>query len=460
MASTDDAQLSWPPLSGPVEIVDIPIRTPLPIYPPPEDALTYPPLPSPQRQPLVHPSFRLSTHLVPAAYLRTTRYVSPPPASFLPNWRMAKEEKLKKANETRGWLQQVKGSDAVGKKGYERVLWICVNRYYRLDLDKQRGNGKGLTLFFAHANGFPKEIWEPTLRYLLASCSHLVEEIWTWEAVQHGDSALLNEKSLSCIYDWMDNARDILNFFTHFVPCQPSSAVLPVHLPRVSGSIAKERALVGLQARNIVAIAHSFGGCSCTSAALTNANLFSSLVLIDPVIMNPYLFQINEGRVDPLLIGALIRRDTWKSKFEAHTLFKRNPFFAAWDPEVLDLYVEHGLYSARDEMGDEIVRLKTPAFQEAVVFLEEQTRTEVFARLHTLDVKIKLRWVMPGKIGPNELGPPGSARERVWLRPENSSNIRIPGADHLIVQEKPRELANEITDFLNKTYSRLLQSRL
>ena len=71
---------------------------------------------------------------------------------------MAKEEKLKKANETKDWLQQVRGSDAEGKKGYERVLWICVNRYYRPDLDKQRENGKGLTLFFAHANGFSKEV--------------------------------------------------------------------------------------------------------------------------------------------------------------------------------------------------------------------------------------------------------------------------------------------------------------
>ena len=28
----------------------------------------------------------------------------------------------------------------------------------------------------------------------------------------------------------------------------------------------------------------------------------------------------------------------------------------------------------------------------------------------------------------------------VWLRPENSSNVIIPGSSHLIPHEKPREL--------------------
>jgi hypothetical protein len=33
----------------------------------------------------------------------------------------------------------------------------------------------------------------------------LVDEIWVWEAVQHGDSALLNRDSLgtTCMCDWL-----------------------------------------------------------------------------------------------------------------------------------------------------------------------------------------------------------------------------------------------------------------
>ena len=40
--------------------------------------------------------------------------------------------------------------------GHPLVLWNCVNRYVKKDLDSSKKTG--LTLFFAHANGFPKEV--------------------------------------------------------------------------------------------------------------------------------------------------------------------------------------------------------------------------------------------------------------------------------------------------------------
>lgn len=46
-----------------------------------------------------------------------------------------------------------KASDKVA--GYPKRLWICLNRYVRNDTT---GSKKGLTLFFAHANGFNKEV--------------------------------------------------------------------------------------------------------------------------------------------------------------------------------------------------------------------------------------------------------------------------------------------------------------
>jgi hypothetical protein len=42
------------------------------------------------------------------------------------------------------------------------------------------------------------QIWEPTLRHLLSSSAGtLVDEVWTWEAVQHGDACMINHDALS-----------------------------------------------------------------------------------------------------------------------------------------------------------------------------------------------------------------------------------------------------------------------
>jgi hypothetical protein len=48
------------------------------------------------------------------------------------------------------------GNDITESDGYPLVLWNCVNRYVKKDLDLS--NKTGVTLFFAHANGFPKEV--------------------------------------------------------------------------------------------------------------------------------------------------------------------------------------------------------------------------------------------------------------------------------------------------------------
>lgn len=142
--------------------------------------------------------------------------------------------------------------------------------------------------------------------------------------------------------------------------------------------------------------------------------------------------------------GGVMRREVWASKFvhvlvflawvadiswrivtrreEAHRLFSQSPFFAAWDPEVLDIYVECGLYAPSDvhaspsnsegaaEDSKELVplkdapikdkkhevRLKMPGYQEAVVFGERRVGHEVFEMLPGLEERIPIRWIVAG----------------------------------------------------------------
>ncbi|KIM43145.1 hypothetical protein M413DRAFT_26330 [Hebeloma cylindrosporum] len=420
------------------------LRDPLPIYPPPEP-LQLPSLPSPPRKPAFDAPYTLTTHLLPASYLRTTRPVpelEPVPAN------LPKEDRRRLLSDTRRQLDELRTSKVTD--GYPRVLWNCVNRYVKNDLlEGRRSEKTGVTLFFAHANGFPKEIFEPTLGHLLSSpAASIVDEVWVWESVQHGDAGIINARHASALFDWLDNARDISNFLLHFLPKHTTEGRLPTHLSRLSPAETERRFKSGFSDRKLVALGHSYGGCTSSLAAAFYPSLFTSLILIDPVIISPNDRKGREGRGPDLASGALSRRDTWPSRAAALESFTKSPFFQAWDPAVLKIYHECGLYDTTDEQGNPIVKLKTSGMQEAVVFAEVHTPYEAYVRLSKLDKRIAVRWVMPGKPGAPELGMPGGTPFKVWVRPDNSTNTQIYGGGHLIPQEAPREFAEDLSKYL------------
>jgi len=138
----------------------------LPIYPPPEEGQQKPGLPSPQRQPFwstfpSHPAFTLSTHIIPAAFLRSSPEIdlpTPPDASLSKKTRQQHLEMgVMRLWELRREDNYRRGQENV-QTSFERRLWICLNRYVRRNLESGIRRRKGLTLCCAHANGFNKEV--------------------------------------------------------------------------------------------------------------------------------------------------------------------------------------------------------------------------------------------------------------------------------------------------------------
>ena len=72
-----------------------------------------------------------------------------------------------------------------------------------------------------------------------------------------------------------------------------------------------------------------------------------------------------------------------------------------------------------------------PGILEAVNFSHLVTTFEVYERLANLDERIAIRWLMPSKPDAPEFGP-GTTRYRVWVRPKNSTNMKILGGGHLV----------------------------
>ena len=128
--------------------------------------------------------------------------------------------------------------------------------------------------------------------------------------------------------------------------------------------------------------------------------LLSALVLIDPVILKGKSISLPGQKLD-VAQASTFRRDLWPSREAAAATFKKSPFFQAWDPRVLDLWLEHGLRSlptklypdkSRDGRPDNPVTLSTTKHQEVWTFLrpnfegEDQDGLPIYNRTTHADV--------------------------------------------------------------------------
>ncbi|KAF9244891.1 Alpha/Beta hydrolase protein [Melanogaster broomeanus] len=420
----------------------------IPYTPSPEWKST-PPLPSPPRPRVFHTTlagtYLRSTHIIPAAFPRLVPDIPLPQIpQFTPGTSAAeRREELEEFTREVVEKQDKLSQGTLGGGHSMKVLWNCVNRYVRT---RVAGNAAGITLFLAHANGFSKEIWETTLRSLLDSpAGYMVDEVWAWEAVQHGDSALINAQNLSGISDWLDDARDIAHFLLSYLPEDPEAEALPLRIERLPESTSEARKEHGYRPRKMVVVGHSFGGCTSLRVAVDFPKLFSSIILI----VQPYK---NASECHDMALRAFSRRSRWASRADALQLFKKSPFFSTWNPEVLQLCVDHGLTD--DSNGG--VKLKMSGVHEGLSFVSYHASWEMWELLDKVDETITLRWIVPkeGFLGEE------ATRVRVWRRPANSSNVIFHSSGHLIVQEAPVELAQDVSRFLLRNHGSAIKAHL
>lgn len=67
------------------------------------------------------------------------------------------------------------------------------------------------------------------------------------------------------VVDWAEHSRDKLNLLLNYMPDKSSSSLpssLPMHLERVPEDVSQDRRYFGLRDRTLIAVGHSFGGCT------------------------------------------------------------------------------------------------------------------------------------------------------------------------------------------------------
>ncbi|KAH9847867.1 alpha/beta-hydrolase [Lenzites betulinus] len=345
--------------------------------------------------------------------------------------------------------------------------WNCVDRYVH-PRTLASNHSHGITLFLHHSGGFSRQVWEPMLSTLVqrlsASGADVIDEIWSFEAVQHGDSAIINDHAQRDVVDWSDMTRDILNFLTTYLPHEPGAALDTVLQPN---SLCDSP----LRKRKVVGVGHSFGGTLVIRAALADPTLFDALVLVEPIIFSGAFHDRGAGpgagMLRFLLAGTLAKQSVFTSAADARAYLAEYPLTARWDPRVMENFMRYGLVHGNEAENDDSdadggqgegreggVRLKTRPFDETVLTYGWGAAQEVWTGLSTIDPRISMHWIMSGKSA-MWTGGRAMTRRTVWRRAVNSSNVIIPDAGHSILQEKPDELAGEVFTFLFNKYGRL-----
>lgn len=262
--------------------------------------------------------------------------------------------------------------------------------------------GEGEILHFAHPNAYTPETFHRFLAPLTAHYHVLgIKQRPLWP---NSDPAELS--------DWTVFADDLIRFFD-------------------------ENNL-----RGVIAVGHSLGAVATMYAAVQRPDLFSKLVLIEPVFMPPQVLQViaalsaEDMRQHPLVQSALYRRSQWATRQEAFDRFRAKPVFARFSDELLWDYVNYSL----GENEDGTVSLLFPSAWESQIYANFPMQV----------------WEELPKVTQPMLGIRGAESDTLMLEAweywqelqPNGKYIEISDTGHMLTLERPYAVAEAILNYL------------
>ncbi|KAF2428881.1 hypothetical protein EJ08DRAFT_314654 [Tothia fuscella] len=252
--------------------------------------------------------------------------------------------------------QHIRGYPHGTLHSQEEVLHLAVKQY--TPLDNPHPAPGDITILGGHANGFPKELYEPLWDELLKLSkvhNFRIRGIWIADVSHQGWSSALNEDKLGNDPSWFDHPRDLLHMVNTFRTQMP---------------------------RPLIGIGHSMGGNNLVNLSLLHPRLMETLILIDPVIVR---LTSNAGNFGPARASAF-RRDKWPSRKAALESFSKSKFYQAWDPRVLALWVKYGLRDLPTKLYPDAQ--PSPAGTGATISLEPTVTPNVVANYTTKEVTL------------------------------------------------------------------------
>jgi lipase len=266
------------------------------------------------------------------------------------------------------------------------------------DLDYLFYEGSGADVVMLHATGFLPWLWHPIARGLAPDCRVFAPYFCDHRPADPEEGGL----------SWETLATDLVTF------CRQLGLDRPY--------------LVG----------HSMGATISTIASAAFGLAPRGLVLIEPIFLPEGIYAMNMGVKDhPLARKSIKRRNGWRDAGEAKEYLLSRGLFRAWDGEMLDLYIRHGLL----ENGAGGLQLACSPRREAALFMGG-------IRLNP--------WPYLGKVScPVLVIEGGKSENRAFIDLKKAAGLfprgsyrLVEGAGHLIPMERPGEIREMIRQCL------------
>ncbi|KZS94491.1 hypothetical protein SISNIDRAFT_484707 [Sistotremastrum niveocremeum HHB9708] len=243
----------------------------------------------------------------------------------------------------------------------EYPFLVSGNRYTPGVPPSKKFHKPGISLILLHAAGMHKETWEPVLQALFTSQSALhddslntecyVEEAWSIEFPNHGQSAALNASE-----------------FHRFAQRQPGEWAfdnysLPIHLFITSTPGGHD-----LLKRKLVGIGHSLGAAMLVLTIKPKIP-FHSVILADAYMSPPS--DMKRRKIQAQIRFSEGQLDSWPNREAAKTYFDSHPFSKDWTDECRELFVKYALIESTNSQASRFADSRSPSQAVSLGFSRE-----------------------------------------------------------------------------------------
>jgi lipase len=271
-------------------------------------------------------------------------------------------------------------------------------------------HGSGMpTLFFLHATGFHARVWDQVIARLdFADC-------YAMNIRGHGQSDTTTPP-----LSWRLAGNDVV---------------------RVTDKLAL---------RGAVGIGHSMGGHSLCIAAATKPELFSCLILIDPVIQREKYYRgAQDPKPDYANHPVARRRNAWASAEEMYERFKDKPPFSRWQKDVLKDYCAHALRGAQDKNG--YVLACAPLLEASIYAQSTAPDALIYDDLKKLEMPVLIIRLGIPRDDDDLNFDVSPTKPELASHFKNGQDMHIAEHTHFMPMENPELTADLINKFMLKT---------